>query len=133
MAVMDTYAEEGIAERLHVLGTRLATAVREVAADTGVAEHVVVRGRPSNLVFATLDAEGRPSQEYRTLFMRQLIANGVLGPSFVVSSALTDADIAQTVTAVAKACVVYRQALDAGDPTAWLGGRPVKPVFRRFS
>jgi glutamate-1-semialdehyde 2,1-aminomutase len=27
---------------------------------------------------------------------------------------------------------VYRRALDAGDPTPWMGGRPVKPVFRRF-
>jgi glutamate-1-semialdehyde 2,1-aminomutase len=133
MAVMDTYVEEGIAEQLHVLGTRLAAGVREVATYAGVDEHVVVRGRPSNLVFATLDADGNPSQEYRTLFMRQLIANGVVGPSFVVSSALTDEDIELTLSAVGKACAVYRQALDAGDPTAWLGGRPVKPVFRRYA
>jgi glutamate-1-semialdehyde 2,1-aminomutase len=133
MAVMDTYVEEGIAEQLHALGERIAAGVREVATYAGVGEHVVVRGRPSNLVFATLDAEGNPSQEYRTLFLRQLISHGVIGPSFVVSSALTDADIEQTLTAVGKACAVYRQALDAGDPTAWLGGRPVKPVFRRFA
>ena len=133
MAVMDTYVEEGIAEQLHTLGARLAAGVREVATYAGVGEHVVVRGRPSNLVFATLDPEGNPSQEYRTLFLRQLIAAGVIGPSFVVSSALTDADIERTLTAVGKACAAYRQALDAGDPTPWLGGRPVKPVFRRFS
>jgi glutamate-1-semialdehyde 2,1-aminomutase len=133
MAVMDTYVEEGIAEQLHALGTRIAAGVREVATYAGVGEHVVVRGRTSNLVFATLDADGEPSQEYRTLFLRQLIAGGVLGPSFVVSSALTDADIDQTLQAVASACAVYRQALDAGDPTPWLGGRPVKPVFRRFA
>jgi len=133
MAVMDVYVEEGITERLHILGARLAAGVREVATYEGVGEHVLVRGRPSNLVFATLDAEGTPSQEYRTLFMRQLISAGVLGPSFVVSSALTDADIEQTLKAVRQACVVYRQALDAGDPAEWLGGRPVKPVFRRFA
>jgi glutamate-1-semialdehyde 2,1-aminomutase len=133
MAVMETYVEEGIAEQLHVLGSRLAAGVREVATYAGVADHVIVKGRPSNLVFATLDAEGNPSQEYRTLFLRQLISNGVIGPSFVVSSALTDADIEQTLQAVSTACSVYRQALDAGDPTAWLGGRPVKPVFRRFA
>lgn len=133
MAVMETYVEEGIAEQLHALGTRLANGVREVATYAGVADNVVVRGRASNLVFATLDPEGNPSQEYRTLFLRQLITHGVLGPSFVVSSALTDADIEQTLEAVSKACGVYRQALDAGDPTPWLGGRPVKPVFRRFA
>ena len=55
----------------------------------------------------------------------------MLAPSFVVSAALTDADIDRTVDVVAQACAVYRKALDAGDPTPWTGGRPVKPVFRR--
>lgn len=132
MAVMETYTSEGIAERLHVLGARLAAGVRAVAAGAGVAEHVVVRGRESNLVFATLDNDLRPSQDYRTLFLRQLVAGGVLGPSFVVSSALSDADIDHTLDVVARACVVYRRALDADDPTAFTGGRSVKPVFRPY-
>jgi glutamate-1-semialdehyde 2,1-aminomutase len=133
MAVMDTYVEEGIAERLHALGARLAEGVRGVAESEGVGGHVLVRGRESNLVFATLDGDGNPSQAYRTLFLRQLILSGVIGPSFVVSSALTDADIDHTLAAVSTACVAYRQALDAGDPAPWLVGRPVKPVFRRFA
>ncbi|QYN34470.1 glutamate-1-semialdehyde 2,1-aminomutase [Pseudonocardia sp. DSM 110487] len=133
MAVMDTYAEEGITERLHALGDRLAAGVRDVAAGIGVADHVQVRGRASNLVFTTLDADGKPSQPYRTLFLRQLLSGGVIGPSFVVSAALTDDDIDRTVDVVAQACTVYRKALDAGDPTPWMGGRPVKPVFRRYA
>ncbi|MEW2448487.1 glutamate-1-semialdehyde 2,1-aminomutase [Streptomyces parvulus] len=132
MAVQTTYAEEGVTARLHALGERLAAGVREAAAGMGVGEHVVVRGRASNLVFATLDEHGRPSQEYRTLFLRRLLAGGVLAPSFVVSSALTDADIDHTVDVVAQACGVYRKALDAGDPAPWAAGRPVKPVFRRY-
>ncbi|MFG1812659.1 glutamate-1-semialdehyde 2,1-aminomutase [Kribbella sp. NPDC049174] len=133
MAVMDVYAEEGISARLHELGDKLASGVREVAAAAGVEDHVVVRGRASNLVFATLDENFAPSQPYRTLFLRELILGGVIGPSFVVSSALTDEDIDRTVDAVAQACVVYRKALDAGDPRGWMGGRPVKPVFRRYA
>ncbi|MFL1898916.1 glutamate-1-semialdehyde 2,1-aminomutase [Streptomyces tauricus] len=130
-AVLTTYAEEGITARLHALGERLASGVREAAAGMGVGDHVVVRGRASNLVFATLDEKGQPSQEYRTLFLHRLLAGGVLAPSFVVSSALSEADIDHTVDVVAQACAVYRKALDAGDPTPWLTGRPVKPVFRR--
>ncbi|QQC91844.1 glutamate-1-semialdehyde 2,1-aminomutase [Streptomyces alfalfae] len=133
MAVLDTYVEEGVTARLHALGERLAAGVRDVAAGMGVGDHLVVRGRASNLVFATLDEHHRPSQEYRTLFLRRLIAGGVLAPSFVVSSALTEADIDRTVEVVAQACAVYRKALDAADPTPWLGGRPVKPVFRRMA
>ncbi|MHA6616944.1 glutamate-1-semialdehyde 2,1-aminomutase [Pseudonocardia sp. DLS-67] len=133
IAVMDAYAEEGITERLHELGDRLAAGVREAAAGMGVADHVQVLGRASNLVFATLDTDGEPSQPYRTLFLRQLLTGGVIGPSFVVSAALTDDDIDRTVEVVAQACAVYRKALDAGDPTPWMGGRPVKPVFRRYA
>lgn len=133
IAVLDTYEQEGISQRLHEIGERLATGVREVAAAAGVADHVLVRGRPSNLVFATLDQDLQPSQPYRTLFLRELILGGVIGPSFVVSAALTDDDLSRTVEAVAGACAVYRKALDAGDPSGWTGGRPVKPVVRRFA
>jgi glutamate-1-semialdehyde 2,1-aminomutase len=87
-------------------------------------------GRPD---VATLDADGKPSQDCRTLFLRQLIAGGVIGPSFVVSAALADDDIDRTIEVVSQACAVYRKALDAGDPRPWMGGRPVKPVFRRFA
>ncbi|MFF8902404.1 glutamate-1-semialdehyde 2,1-aminomutase [Streptomyces lydicus] len=133
MAVLATYAEEGITARLHALGERLAAGVRDAAASMGVGDHLVVRGRASNLVFATLDQNRQASQQYRTLFLRRLLAGGVLAPSFVVSSALTDADIDRTVDVVAQACAVYRKALDAADPTPWLAGRPVKPVFRRLT
>ncbi len=133
MAVMRIYQTEGITARLHALGERLAAGVREVVAAMGVEDHLVVRGRASNLVFATLDENLRPSQDYRTLLLRQLITSGILGPSFVVSSALTDDDIDRTVEAVGLACVAYRKALDADDPAPWMGGRPVSPVFRRFS
>ncbi|MFI0716886.1 glutamate-1-semialdehyde 2,1-aminomutase [Streptomyces inhibens] len=133
MAVQTTYVEEGITARLHALGERLAAGVRDAAAGMGVGDHVVVRGRASNLVFATLDENRQPSQQYRTLFLRRLLAGGVLAPSFVVSSALSDADIDRTVDVVAQACAVYRKALDAADPTPWLAGRPVKPVFRRLA
>ncbi|MFE1585261.1 glutamate-1-semialdehyde 2,1-aminomutase [Streptomyces sp. NPDC058737] len=133
MAVQATYVEEGVTARLHALGERLAAGVREAAAGMGVGDHVVVRGRASNLVFATLDENRRPSQEYRTLFLRRLLAGGVLAPSFVVSGALSEADVDQTIDVVAQACAVYRKALDAADPTPWMGGRAVKPVFRRLA
>ncbi|MFR9805610.1 glutamate-1-semialdehyde 2,1-aminomutase [Pseudonocardia sp. RS010] len=133
MAVMDVFAEEDVIGELHRLGDRLRAGVSQAATRAGVGEHVVVRGRSSNLVFATLDGTGRPSQEYRTLFLRELVRGGVLGPSFVVSAALTDEDVDRTIEVVADACEVYRLALEAGDPLRYTGGRPVKPVFRRFA
>jgi glutamate-1-semialdehyde 2,1-aminomutase len=133
MAVLATYAEEDVIERLHALGTRLATGVRQVATAAGVGDRVLLRGRASNLVFATLDADGVPSQEYRTLFLRRLLEGGVLAPSFVVSAALSEDDVDRTVAVVGEACADYREALDSGDPLAWTGGRPVKPMLRPYA
>jgi glutamate-1-semialdehyde 2,1-aminomutase len=133
IAVMGIHEKEDVPAQLRRLGQRLAAGVAEVAATAGVGDHLVTRGRPENLVFATLDQQLRPSQQYRTLFMRQLILGGVLGPSFVVSTALTDDDIDHTIDVVADASVVYRKALDDGDPTPWLEGRSIKPVFRTFA
>jgi len=133
IAVMEVYRRDGIAERLHQIGESLAAGVRDITAAAGVGDHVVVRGRSCNLVFATLDTEGQPSQGFRTLFMRELIGNGVLAPSFVVSAALSEDDLAVTFRAVEAACSTYRRALEHGDPSPWMGPRPVKPVFRRFA
>lgn len=132
-AVMTIYPRDGVVERLHEIGERLATGVREISAAAGLGEHVVVRGRACNLVFATLDENGAPSQAYRTLFMRELIRHGVIAPSFVVSAALTDEDIAITLEAVSAACESYGKALEHGDPSPWMGGRSIQPVFRPHS
>ena len=131
IAVMGIHEKEDVPAQLRRLGQRLAAGVAQVAATAGVGDHLVTRGRPENLVFTTLDRQLRPSQQYRTLFMRQLIL-GVRGPSFVVSIALTDDNIDRTIDVVADASVIYRKALDGGDPTPWLGSRSIKPVFRTF-
>lgn len=131
MATIEVHRAEGISERLAANGRALREAVEPVIADAGLADHIKILGRDCNLVFATLDGEGRPSQPFRTLFLRQLIRHGVVGPSFVVSAALTEADIEVTADAVAAAAPVYRAALERGDAGPDLGGPSVKPVFRR--
>ena len=68
-----------MAARRRAVGRRCRTRRRQ-----GRRRHIVVRGRAAAyLVFATLDEDRQPSQEYRTLFLRQLLAGGVLAPSFV--------------------------------------------------
>lgn len=129
-ATIDVHRSEGVAERLMDRGARLRTAVQEVVTGAGLSAHVTVSGRDCNLVFGTRDGDGEPSQGFRTLFMRELIRHGVVGPSFVVSAALTDRDIERTAAAVAAAMPAYAVALDSGDPSPWWGGPSIRPVFR---
>lgn len=133
VAVMDIYAREPVTERLHAMGESLRDRVEAVVRMHGLEHHVLVRGRSCNLVFATLDRAGQPSQLFRTLFMRELLVRGVLAPSFVVSAALTTSDLEWTAAAVDAACGVYACAIDEDDPGRWIGGRSVKPTFRRYA
>ncbi len=132
LAVIGVYRSEPVIETLHRQGERLATCVRQVAESHGVATAFGVLGRPCNLVFVTRDADGNPSQAYRTLFLQEMLRGGILAPSFVVSYSHSDEDIDRTVEALDQALAVYRRALDDG-VEHYLEGRPVKPVMRPFT
>jgi glutamate-1-semialdehyde 2,1-aminomutase len=128
-AVMEIYARERIVDTLWRQGQRLADGVRRTVDQLGIQGHFDVVGRPCNLVYATCDQQKRPSQGFRTLFMREMILRGVLAPSFTISAAHTDADIDATIERLGEALVVYKRALEDG-LSAHLPGRPVKPAIR---
>jgi glutamate-1-semialdehyde 2,1-aminomutase len=126
---MKIYEREGVVEVLHRQGARLKSGIEAEAKRQGVGDQFHVLGRDCNLVYAARDAEGKPSQAFRTLVLQETLKRGVLMPSLVVSFAHGDEDIDRTVEAVGEALAVYRRALDGGIER-FLEGRPVQPVFR---
>jgi glutamate-1-semialdehyde 2,1-aminomutase len=133
LAVAEAYRERDVVGIMEKQGTRLAHAVNAEAAAAGLSDFVTCVGRPSCLVFVTRDPEGRPSQEFRTLFLQELLLRGVLGQSFVISAAHTDRDIEVTVDAVRGSLEAYRRALESGSTEGFLRGRPVAPAVREFA
>ncbi len=126
------YREQNVVEFLWKQGERLRAGLNEAIARHGIAGQFEVVGRPCNLVYRTKDAEGEPSQAFRTLFLQELIRGGILAPSFVVSFSHSDQDIDRTVEVVDRALGVYARALEDGVQNHLIG-RPVKPVNRKFS
>jgi glutamate-1-semialdehyde 2,1-aminomutase len=132
MATMSVYEEEDVIGSLHEAGRRLREGCEKTARAAGVEEHFRIVGRDCNLVFETRGPDGKPSQEYRTLFMQELVRRGILAPSFVVNYSHDDATIDETVEAVGDALAVYRKALDDG-VERYLEGLSVKPVYRTYN
>lgn len=130
-AVVAAYREGDPVAAMESAGRRLAEGVNAAAVDAGIGEYVEVLGRPSCLIFATRGPDGTPSQDYRTLFLQEIISRGVLGQSFVTSAAHTDADVDHTIEAVRAALPMYRDAIEAGSVEGFLRGRPVAPAIRR--
>jgi glutamate-1-semialdehyde 2,1-aminomutase len=129
LAVIDTCEREQVAPRLHQIGSGLRQGIEEVVAEAGLSRYFHLRGRDCNLVYVARDAEGRPSQAFRTLVLQEFLDRGILAPSFVVNAA-HDADaIKQTVETVAELMPVYRRGLDRGIERV-LRGRHVRPAIR---
>lgn len=126
------YREEPVVETLHARGDALRAGLSASAGRHGVAAHVRPVGRSCNLLFATLDREGRPDQAFRTLFLQELIRRGVLGPSLVTSQAHAPEDVERTLEAIDGACAVYSRALEDG-VGHHLVGPPSKRVYRPFN
>ncbi|MCD2192377.1 glutamate-1-semialdehyde 2,1-aminomutase [Actinomycetospora endophytica] len=129
-AVVEAYRTTDPVGAMRRAGERLAAGANQVIDDAGMRDYVEVAGHPNCLVFLTRDATGAPSQEYRTLFLGELLKSGVLGQSFVISAAHTDADVDQTIQAVADALPVYGKAIELGSTSGLLEGRPVAPALR---
>ena len=130
MSVIDTCQTQHISTHLDQIGAELRRGIEKVVADASLSAFFELRGRNCNLTYVARDATGRPSQEFRTLVLRELIKHGILAPSFVVCAAHDSAAIAQGVNAIADLMPVYQQALESGvEPL--IGGRPVRPAFRR--
>lgn len=127
---MEIYRSEPVIAHLHRQGDRLAAGVREAARRHGVDKLVQVFGRGCNLLFGTKGPDGNPSQEFRMLFMQEIIRRGVLAPSFIVSYSHSDTDIDRTIEAVDGALGVYVQALESG-VARHLVGPPSRLVFGR--
>jgi len=126
------YREHGVVECLWRQGEQLQALLQQSIGENRLEGFFEVFGRPCNLVFGTRDQNHERSQPFRTLFMQELIRQGVIAPSFVVSFSHSDADIERTAEAVHEALVIYRKALDEGIEK-YLKGRAVKPVNRRFN
>lgn len=130
IATMHTYRTEPVVEHLHRQGDRLIAGFKQAAARHGLENSVFPVGLPCNLLFATRDPQGKPSQPYRSLFLQETIKRGVLMPSLVVSYSHTDDDIDRTIDAIDGALAVYARAMNDG-AERYLIGRPSRTVFDR--
>jgi glutamate-1-semialdehyde 2,1-aminomutase len=130
--VMRIYKREPVVDTLRRQGERLRHGVQGGIVEHGLEKSFAVIGQASCLVFATRDEDGRPSQEFRALFLQEMIKRGILAPSFIISYSHTDADVDRTIEAARESLLVYKKAIEEGIGK-YLNGPPVKPVFRQFN
>ena len=123
------YQEEDVIGQLHRQGKRLIDGAREITSSLDMEDRFHVFGRPCSLVYVTLGDDGQPSQLHRTLFLQEMIKNGIIAPSFVISFSHTDKDVDDTLDAIEKSLIVLKKAI-SDDPRNYIVGNEIKSVYR---
>ncbi len=132
MATMGVYRDEPVIEHNYAMGRLLREGIAAAAERRGLSGHFQIVGRDCCLFYVVRDADGQPSQAFRTLFLQETIRRGLLAPSLVVGYSHEPDDIAETIEAIDGALGVYARALDSG-VERYLLGRATESVYRKFN
>ena len=132
VATMQYLQREPVIEHLWRYGQQLIDLINAVAREFGVADSLSAGGVPCSPFYATLDAQGNPSLELRSLFAQEMVRNGVLMPWIALSYRHGDKELELTERALRSTLPIYAQALERG-ASSYLQGPAIKPVFRRFN
>jgi glutamate-1-semialdehyde 2,1-aminomutase len=115
-------------ERGRLLKEKLET----ILAKYQLEDYLSLQGYPCLFVLVCRNASKAVDDSYRTLFMQEMIACGVLFQGmFYTTWAHQDAELNRQIDAFDSACSIYRQAIENGSTDGLLIGLPAKPVFRR--
>jgi glutamate-1-semialdehyde 2,1-aminomutase len=132
VATLRYLGREPVIDHLWRYGQQLVELINRVSREFGTQASLSAGGVPCSPYYATLDRDGKPSLELRTLFAQEMVRNGVLMPWIALSYRHREAELALTEEALRAALPVYRRGLDEGCKGLLLG-EPIKPVFRKYN
>lgn len=132
IATMEFYRDKDVVGFLDQQGSRLKEGVNKASRELGVEDKISIIGPNCCSVFTTKDQNGNPSQPFRTLFLQELMKNGLLMPSSIVSYSHSDVDIDETINRMYGAMKIYKKALELGIEK-FLIGKSVAPVWRKYN
>ena len=132
VATVKYIEREPVIKHLWRYGQQLIDLINGLAKEFGVESSLKAAGIPCSPYYTTLDRQGKPSLELRTLFAQEMVRSGVLMPWIALSYRHRDEELSLTGNALRAALGVYRRALEQG-AEALLEGPPIKPVFRKFN
>lgn len=133
IATLEIFRDGSVVAENWRRGEALRQRLDAVTSRHGLEEHVAIKGYPCLMAAEFRGPDGTPDDAFRTLFLQEMIASGILFQGlFVLTPSHGDDELADTETAWDRACAVYAEALLAGSAEELLTGPLTKPVFRRY-
>lgn len=133
LATLDEVVKRDVVPHLWNVGGALQAGFNALAKELDLEKAISIDGYPCSPAVTCRDASGQPSAAFRTLFLQEMVAEGVLIPYIAPSFAHGPREVEMTLEAARQAFAAYAKALSAGSVEGLLVGPEVKPVFRRYN
>jgi glutamate-1-semialdehyde 2,1-aminomutase len=130
IATIDKIACEKVTDRLWATGGELMKQARARIAAAGLSDVIGLTGTPPWAILTYKDHPRASKEAIKTLFLREMIAAGVLiNASHNVCYAHSTTDLDRVLIAYGHALAVLGDALDRGDIERRLGNQVIRPIF----
>jgi glutamate-1-semialdehyde 2,1-aminomutase len=132
LKTIEIYKRDKVTDHLWNFGRNLTKRCNKLSQDLGLGDYFHVDGIACSPTYTIKDKNGNGSMAMRTLFMQEMIKNGVIMGAIVTSFAHGEVEIELTLEAMEKSLDVYKRALEEG-VEKYLVGPVRKPVFRKIN
>jgi glutamate-1-semialdehyde aminotransferase/spore coat polysaccharide biosynthesis protein SpsF (cytidylyltransferase family) len=130
IATVDKIEREGVIDRLWQIGGELMQEARRRVAAAALADVIGLVGSAPWAILVFKDHPKASKEAIKTLFLREMIAAGVLiNASHNICCAHTPTDLGRVLAAYDHALGVLRDMLDRGNLESHLGNQVIRPVF----
>ncbi len=132
LETIEVYKELGVTDHIWEMGRKMVTGLSEIAAEEKLEEYFYLEGAACSPNLVICGKDKAPSFAYRTIFLQEMIKEGILMPYIAIAYEHTDLEIEKTLEAARKAMRIYGSALN-GDAGQFLSGPEIRPVFRKYN
>lgn len=126
------YKELHVTDHIWDMGKMLTKGLAEMAKREGLQDYFYTEGAECSPNLVICGKDGKPSFEYRTVFLYEMMRRGIMMPYIAIAYQHTETEIEQTLETAETALKVYADALN-GDVEKFVHGNVIKPVFRKYN
>ncbi len=132
LETIEVYKELKVTDHIWEMGRKLVKGLSEIAAEEKLQEYFYLEGAACSPNLVICGKDRTPSFAHRTVFLQEMIKEGILMPYIAIAYEHTDTEIEKTLEAARKAMQVYSRALN-GEVEQFLMGPEIRPVFRKYN
>ena len=132
IATVKFLKENKVIEKNWKYGSKLIKEANLISKSLGLKDYFYFSGVACSPIFNCNNEDKVNDLKYRTLFVQEMLKNGILMPWVSIAYRHNQKELDKTLDSIEKSLKIYRKALET-DVEKLIDGHVIKPVFRKFN